>query len=278
MITLLMRFLAKLIAVATLLVVPVVLPAQSAVDSDAGVRASASSPARTTGSPTTSRSSATSRKSMRRATGCMLVEAGKSTQGRTYTFALVSSAENLRQVDHYREIARRLAHPEGLTDAEARRLAHEGKAFVHIDGGLHSSEVAGPQHVPQLLYDLVSRADEPEMKAMLDNVILMLWPTINPGRPVDGRRLLHGARRDAERKPGHEPAAALSGIRRPRQQPRRLHAEHDRIARDGAHVAAVGAEHHLRAAPVVAVPDAHLAAAVRRTDRRARAGPGVRAN
>ena len=110
----------------------------------------------------------------------MLMEAGKSSQGRTYYFALVSSPDNLRQVDHYREIARRLAHPEGLTDAEARRLAHEGKAFVHIDGGLHSSEVAGPQHTPQLLYDLVSRADEPETKAMLDNVILMLWPTINP--------------------------------------------------------------------------------------------------
>ncbi len=110
----------------------------------------------------------------------MLVEAGKSSQGRTYTFALVSSADNLRQIDRYREIARRLAHPEGLTDAEARRLAREGKAFVHIDGGLHSSEVAAPQHVPQLLYDLVSRADEPETTAMLDNVILMLWPSINP--------------------------------------------------------------------------------------------------
>jgi hypothetical protein len=111
-----------------------------------------------------------------------LMEAGKSTQGRTYIYAVISSPENLRQIDHYREIARRLAHPEGLTDAEARRLAHEGKAFVHIDGGLHSSEVAGPQHVPQLLYDVVSKAtsDDPEMKAILDNVILMLWPTINP--------------------------------------------------------------------------------------------------
>ncbi len=110
----------------------------------------------------------------------MLVEAGKSSQGRPYWFALVSSADNLRQIDHYREIARRLAHPEGLTDAEARRLAREGKAFVHVDGGLHSSEVAGPQETPQLLYDLVSRADEPDTKAMLDNVIVMLWPTINP--------------------------------------------------------------------------------------------------
>src|SRR5438105_735952 len=77
-----------------------------------------------------------------------MVEAGKTTQGRTMYFALVSSAENLSRLDRYREIARRLAHPQGLTDAEARRLAREGKAFVHIDGGLHSTEGAGPQHTP----------------------------------------------------------------------------------------------------------------------------------
>src|SRR4051794_22169457 len=115
-----------------------------------------------------------------------LVEAGKTTEGRTMYFALVSSPENLSRLDRYREIARRLAHPQGLTDAEARRLAREGKAFVHIDGGLHSTEVAGPQHTPQLLYDLVNRAEEPDVKAMLDNVVLMLWPTINP----DGHQMV----------------------------------------------------------------------------------------
>ena len=91
-----------------------------------------------------------------------------------------------RKIDRYREIARRLAHPQGLTDAEAKKLARDGKAFVHIDGGLHSTEVAGPQHTPQLLYDLVSKAHEPDTKAILDNVIVMLWPTINP----DGQQMV----------------------------------------------------------------------------------------
>lgn len=115
-----------------------------------------------------------------------LVEAGKTSQGRTMYFALVSSPANLAKIDRYREIARRLAHPTGLTDADAKRLAHDGKAFVHIDGGLHSTEVAGPQHTPQLLYDLVSRANEPETKAILSNVVVMLWPTINP----DGQQMV----------------------------------------------------------------------------------------
>ena len=115
-----------------------------------------------------------------------LVEAGPTTERRPMYFALVSAPENLARIDRYREIARRLAHPQDLGEDEARRLAREGKAFVHIDGGLHSTEVAGPQHTPQLLFDLVSRADDPDTRAILGNVILMLWPTINP----DGQQLV----------------------------------------------------------------------------------------
>jgi hypothetical protein len=115
-----------------------------------------------------------------------LVEAGQTSQGRPMYFALISSPENLSRIDRYREIAQRLAHPAGMSEAEARRLAAEGKAFVHIDGGLHATEVAGPQHTPLLAYDLLTRAAEPETKAILDQVVLMLWPTINP----DGQQMV----------------------------------------------------------------------------------------
>lgn len=115
-----------------------------------------------------------------------LMEAGKTSQGRTMYFALISTPENLKKLDRYREIWQRLAHPQGLTDAEAQALAREGKALVHIDGGLHATEVAGPQHTPLLAYDLVSKANEPATKAMLENVVVMLWPTINP----DGQQMV----------------------------------------------------------------------------------------
>ena len=98
---------------------------------------------------------------MRRSDRVRLVEAGTTSQGRTFFFALVSSPANLANIDRLREVARRLAHPDGLTDDEARQLAREGKAFVHIDGGLHSSEVAGPQHTPLLLETVVRTAEEP---------------------------------------------------------------------------------------------------------------------
>src|SRR5450830_1014407 len=93
-----------------------------------------------------------------------LVDAGKTSEGRTMYFALISTPENLAKIDRYREIAQRLAHPEGLTDAQAHELAREGKAFVHLDGGLHSTEVAGWSQTPLLAYDLVNRASEPATK------------------------------------------------------------------------------------------------------------------
>ena len=121
----------------------------------------------------------------------MLMPMGTSTQGRTYWVALISNEKNLARIDRYREIARRLASTEGLTEDQARALAKEGKAIVHIDGGLHSSEVAGPQHTLQLAYDMVStHPNEPgrdeQIQRILDNVILMLWPTINP----DGHQMV----------------------------------------------------------------------------------------
>src|SRR5215203_2263732 len=98
-----------------------------------------------------------------------MVEAGTSTQGRTYYFALISTPANLKKVDRYREIARRLSRPDGLNEAQAAALAKEGKPLVHIDGGLHSSEVAGPQHTLLLAYDLLSKTRDPQIARILDN-------------------------------------------------------------------------------------------------------------
>src|SRR5256885_1549871 len=75
-----------------------------------------------------------------------LVNVGKTTQGRDWYIALISSSRNLAEFEKYRDVARRLALVKGLTDTEARTLAHNSKVIVHIDGGLHATEVAGAQH------------------------------------------------------------------------------------------------------------------------------------
>ena len=109
-----------------------------------------------------------------------LIEVGRTSFGRPWTAVLISSPENLAKLDEYRRINMRLAHPDGLSDADARTLARTGKALVDISGGLHASEIAGSQHTPQLAWELLANASEPANRAILDNVVLFLWPSINP--------------------------------------------------------------------------------------------------
>src|SRR5437588_2836711 len=109
-----------------------------------------------------------------------IISVGKTTRGLDWEIAIISSPQNLAQLDKYKDISRRLALGRDLTDESAKALAHEGKAIVHIDGGLHSTEVAGAQQSIALAYKLVATQGDPEEDAMLDNVILMLWPTLNP--------------------------------------------------------------------------------------------------
>src|SRR4030095_1008728 len=61
-------------------------------------------------------------------------EIGKTAEGRPHLMAIVTSPENHRNLERYRQTSMRLALAEGLTHDAARALAREGKAVVWIDG------------------------------------------------------------------------------------------------------------------------------------------------
>ena len=101
-----------------------------------------------------------------------VVEYGKTSEGRPMLLAVVTSPANHARLEHFKSVARRLALADGLTDAEARQVAAEGKAVVWIDAGLHATEVANVPALTELVYELASRND-PETLRILDNVILL---------------------------------------------------------------------------------------------------------
>ncbi len=104
----------------------------------------------------------------------MTVESiGKTSEGRDQWMATITAPENRPNLERYKEIAARLARAEGVTEAEARALAAEGKAVVWIDGGLHANEVLGAQQLMELVWQMVSR-DDAETMRFLDEVILLV--------------------------------------------------------------------------------------------------------
>ena len=70
-------------------------------------------------------------------------EIGKTTLGKPFTYALISSPKNLRRLNYYKDINDKLADPRkiGRSMSEARKLARKGKTFVLITHGIHSTEV-----------------------------------------------------------------------------------------------------------------------------------------
>ena len=101
-----------------------------------------------------------------------LVEIGKTEEGRPQWMAIITSPENHKHLARYKEIAAKLAHAEGLTDDQARALAHEGKAVVWIDGGLHASEVLGAAQLMDFVYQMLTRND-PETLRILNDVVIL---------------------------------------------------------------------------------------------------------
>ena len=97
---------------------------------------------------------------------------GRTEEGREQWMATITSPANRPNLERYKEIARRLAQAEGVTEEEARALAAEGKAVVWIDGGLHASELLGIQQLMELVWQMVSR-DDPETMRFLDEVVLL---------------------------------------------------------------------------------------------------------
>ena len=108
-----------------------------------------------------------------------VIEYGRSTEGRPMIAAIVSAPENLKRLDRFQEIQRRLSDPRVTPQEDADRLIIEGKAIVLITCSVHSTEVASTLTSMEFAWKLASAAT-PKLQQVLDNVIVILAPSINP--------------------------------------------------------------------------------------------------
>ncbi len=105
---------------------------------------------------------------------------GKTTLGKDFLVAYISDAENIRNLQKYKEIQRRLADPRLVAnEGERDRLIAEGRTIVAISCSIHSTEIVASQMSMQLAYELASAQDE-ATREILRNTILILIPSANP--------------------------------------------------------------------------------------------------
>jgi hypothetical protein len=111
---------------------------------------------------------------------------GESTLKKPMIMAVITSEKNMAQLDTYRNIAKRLRDARGLTPEEAKKLVEEGKVIVFITCSLHATEIAASQMSMELAYNLVTGKTPFDADKVLDDVIVLLAPTINP----DGHQMV----------------------------------------------------------------------------------------
>ena len=128
---------------------------------------------------------------------------GKTTLSEDFIMAVVSSEGNMRNLEKIRETARKLADPRGLNDEQIAQLARDGKAIVLVTCNIHASEIASSQMAMEWTHALAT-ANDAETKRRLDNVVLLLVPSLNPDGETmitDYYRKFLGTRYDGGRLP-----------------------------------------------------------------------------
>jgi hypothetical protein len=107
-------------------------------------------------------------------------ELGTSTDGNPFISVLVGDADTIKNLERYRQLARRLYFKNGIPNAREREdLFRQAKAVVLVTAGVHSTEVGPTQATLELVHRLATD-DSPATKRILDNVLLIVVPSTNP--------------------------------------------------------------------------------------------------
>src|SRR6266567_995571 len=106
-------------------------------------------------------------------------ELGKTAEGRPLIAAIMAAPDTLSRLDRFIDIQKRLADPRLVPQAELESLIAQGKTVVLITCSIHSTELASTHTAVEFAYRLLTE-DKPRFRAILENTIFILAPSINP--------------------------------------------------------------------------------------------------
>jgi hypothetical protein len=108
-----------------------------------------------------------------------IADIGTTTENNPTIAAIISSPDNIRNLEAIRQANQRLADPRTLAPEDARRLAATQKAVLAIGCSIHSTEIGANQAANELLYSLATSTD-PATLDILNNIVVILIPSLNP--------------------------------------------------------------------------------------------------
>ncbi|MBL8209845.1 MAG: hypothetical protein JNK87_04005 [Bryobacterales bacterium] len=108
-----------------------------------------------------------------------VADIGRSVQGRPLIAAVISAEANMAKLNQYQQIQKQLADARKTTPEAAEQLIAQGKTVILITCSIHATEVASTHTAVEFAYRLLTE-DKAKFKQILDNVIFILVPSLNP--------------------------------------------------------------------------------------------------
>ncbi len=104
-----------------------------------------------------------------------MLQIGKTMLNKPMYVILLSTEDNLKNLDRLKEINKQLAINGQLSDSEVNNFVQEGKVFILATLSMHSDEVAPLQAAPLIIYNIAEGNDTKLLKN-LENVVYMIVP------------------------------------------------------------------------------------------------------
>jgi hypothetical protein len=104
---------------------------------------------------------------------------GTTAEGREFLISIISSEQNLANLEAIRGHARVLADPRGTTPQRRDEAVRDGRVIVFISCAMHATETAAPQFGMEFAHALATSDEEPWRTAR-ERLVVVLFPSTNP--------------------------------------------------------------------------------------------------
>lgn len=104
---------------------------------------------------------------------------GTTTEGRDFLISIISSQENLKNLETLQRYSAIIADPRGHSEAAKREALEKGKVILMVSPQIHSTEAAGSEAAMKFAYTLATSQEEPWVSAR-ENLVVGIFACTNP--------------------------------------------------------------------------------------------------